>query len=504
MDTSEKSKRIAKNTGAIYVRMMILMLTTLYTSRIVLQQLGVIDFGINNVVAGIVALLAFYTSSLSNASQRYLSIGLGENDTQKTKLYFKQCLSLMVIFSAIILLLAESVGLWLVCTKLSIPCARLGAATWTYHFAILSMICSILQVPFMAEIIANERMKMYAHIGLFEGVARLAIAYLLAIGTDDKLILYGVLSALVSILTLGLYIIYSRMTFAECRISWIWNWQLVKEMLRFISYTMFGCLAWSASNQGINIILNIFFGPAINTARGIALQVCAAIDRFASSLMTASAPQIIKSYAERDIAYMTAIIEKTSKFAFFLSCAIAVPLICETTFILRIWLGTVPDYTVLFTRLLIIDSLINIAFQPLTTAANATGRIKGIQVYGRCITLLALPISYALLSLYHNPMLAIYTVIATDVLYGAYCLANIHQQIGLSITLYLRHSVWPSAVLFGISMGACWIVYAHSGTGGFISFALTTMVGIISCAMVGYLLLTTTERAYIRTLIKKK
>lgn len=228
---------------------------------------------------------------------------------------------------------------------------------------------------------------MYAYIGLFEACGRLVIAFLLAIGNCDKLILFSALSATVSILTLMSYMLYDRISFQECRISWIWQSNLVKEMLRFIGYTMFGCLAWSVSNQGINIVLNIFFGPAINAARAIAIQVSSTTDRFSSSLITAAVPQIIKSYAEKDVNYMTNIIEKASKFAFFLACTIAVPIIWETEYILHIWLGQVPEYTVVFTRLLVVDSLINIFFQPLSTAANATGRIKNIQIYGRLITL---------------------------------------------------------------------------------------------------------------------
>lgn len=266
----------------------------------------------------------------------------------------------MVIFSVVIFILAETVGLWMVYTQLSIPASRLDAAVWAYHFAIISVVCSILQVPFLAAIIANERMKIYAYIGLFEACGRLVIAFLLAIGNCDKLILFSALSATVSILTLMSYMLYDRISFQECRISWIWQSNLVKEMLQFIGYTMFGCLAWSVSNQGINIVLNIFFGPAINAARAIAIQVSSTTDRFSSSLITAAVPQIIKSYAEKDVNYMTNIIEKASKFAFFLACTIAVPIIWETEYILHIWLGQVPEYTVVFTRLLVVDSLINI------------------------------------------------------------------------------------------------------------------------------------------------
>ena len=503
MQHSEKSKRIAKNTGAIYIRMTVIMLATLYTSRIVLQQLGVIDFGIYNVVAGVVALLTFCTSSLANASQRYMSIGLGENDTVKTKLYFQQSLSLMTVFSVFILVMAESIGLWIVSTQLSIPSTRIGAAAWAYQFAVVSAVCSVIQVPFMAEIIVNEKMKMYAHIGLFEAFARLAIAYLLAISSGDKLIVYSALYAGVSICTLAYYIIYDRITFAECRFGWVWCHKLVHEMLRFIGYTVLGSLAWRATYQGTNVILNIFFGPAINTARGIALQVSTVIDRFSSSMMTAAAPQIIKSYAERDIAYMTSVIEKASKFSFFLSCAISMPIIWETRYILHIWLGDVPDYTVIFTRLLVIDSLVNIFFQPLATAANATARIKGIQFYGRLITLSALPVGYLVLYLFHNPILAICVILATDILYWGYCLIDIHHQIQLGIIHYLRHSVCPAFILFASSLTACWTVHTYACNSGFPSLILITLTAATSCIGIGYLLITKTERAYIWALIKR-
>lgn len=502
--TSEKSKRIANNTGAIYIRMIVVMLVTLYTSRVVLQQLGVIDFGINNVVAGIVSLLAFFSSSLSNAAQRYLSIGLGEHNTPKTRLYFRQSFSLMVIFSVAIFVLAETVGLWMVYTQLSIPASRLDAAVWAYHFAVVSVVCSILQVPFLAAIIANERMKMYAYIGLFESFARLVIAFLLAIGNCDKLILFSALSATVSILTLMSYILYDRISFQECRISWIWQSNLVKEMLRFIGYTMFGCLAWSVSNQGMNIVLNIFFGPAINAARAIALQVSATIDRFSSSLITAAAPQIIKSYAEKDINYMTSIIEKVSKFSFFLACTMAVPIIWETEYILHIWLGQVPDYTVVFTRLLVVDSLINIFFQPLSTAANATGRIKNIQIYGRFITLAALPIGYIALSYSANPLLAIFAIIATDLAFCGYCLIDIHKQIDLNIAHYIRHSVCPPLILLVTSMTVCWIMRTYTDLDGFMRFVLTSATSILSCLATALLLLSPSERNYLKSFIHKK
>ena len=245
------------------------------------------------------------------------------------------------------------------------------------------------------------------------------------------------------------YMLYDRISFQECRISWIWQSNLVKEMLQFIGYTMFGCLAWSVSNQGINIVLNIFFGPAINAARAIAIQVSSTTDRFSSSLITAAVPQIIKSYSEKDINYMT-------------------------EYILHIWLGQVPEYTVVFTLLLVVDSLINIFFQPLSTAANATGRIKNIQIYGRLITLAALPIGYIALSYSANPLLAIFAIIVTDL------------------------------ILLVASMAVCWIIRTYTDLSGFMRFVLTSATGIFSCLAIVFLLLSSSERSYLKSFIHKK
>lgn len=502
--TSARSKTIAKNTGALYLRMMVLMVVTLYTSRVVLRQLGIVDFGINNVVAGFVSILAFFTSGLSNAAQRYLSLGIGQGDDSNTSLYFRQSLSLLFVFAAVLVVVAETLGIWLVYTQLSIPPERFGAAVWTYQFAIVSMVCSVLLVAFLSDIIANERMGMYAYIGLFEAFARLAIAYLLSIGSGDKLIFFAFLSAAVSVLTLGFYVVYTRRSFAECRIGWVWNTGLVREMLAFIGSTLFGCMAWSVGNQGMNVILNIFFGPVVNAARGIAVQVSAAIDRFSSSLITASGPQIIKSYAEHNSPYMIGIIEKVSKFSFFLSCTLALPILWQTGFILRVWLGEVPSYAIVFTQLMVADSLINVFAQPLTIAANATGHIRGVQIYGRCITLLSLPVGYGVLALSGDAVQAFYVILAADVLYWGYCLGSVHRLISMGMAHYLRGTIGPSAAYFVATMAVCWGVRQVVGPGGWGSFAVMTTSSVAACIVIGYLMLSSTERKFVTDFIRRR
>lgn len=294
----------------LYVRMLLMMCVTLYTSRVVLEALGVEDYGINNVVAGFVSILGFYTSSLSNAAQRYLSLGLGQNNHEMTVTGFRQCFTLMLVISVLIFFLGETIGLWFVCNKLVIPPERLSAAIWLYQFALISMTCSINQVSFVAVIIAREKMNFYAYLGLLEAFSRLAVAYVLIIARSDLLILFGALTAISSVLSFSLYVWYCRKNFDECVCKMYWNAPLVKEMSSFIGYNLFGCFAWSAGIQGVNILLNLFFGPLVNAARAVAVQISAAVSRFTDSIMTAVKPPIIKSYSSGNVKYMIMLIEK--------------------------------------------------------------------------------------------------------------------------------------------------------------------------------------------------
>ena len=323
--------------------MLLIMGVTLYTSRVVLRVLGVEDFGIYNVVGGVVSIMSFFISSLSNVTQRYMNIGLGKQDLMETGCAFRQSLTLMWLLSVLLLLFGETLGLWFVYNKLVIPPERLGAAVWVYHFSLISILSAINQVPLMGAIVAHERMNIYAYLGLFEACARLFIVYLLeAFGTIDSLILYGLLMAIVSVFVWLIYAIYSVRSFTECKFRFYWNYSLVAEMSKFIGQNLFGCFAWSAGVQGTNILLNIFFGPAVNAARAVSVQVSAVVTRFTENMMTAVKPQIIKSYASGDCEYMVTLIEKSSKYAYFLAALIAIPVMVEIEFILEVWLGEVP------------------------------------------------------------------------------------------------------------------------------------------------------------------
>lgn len=504
MQNSENNKRIAKNTLMLYIRMLVLMLVSLYTSRIVLQALGVEDFGINNVVAGFVSILAFFTSSLSNASQRYLSIGLGKNDIAQATNSFRQSYTLMLIFSGIVLILGETIGLWFVANKLVIPNDRLTAALWVYQFALVSTFCSINQVTLVADIIARERMGIYAYLGIFESVARLFVAFMLQwVETIDTLILFGILTALISLITFAFHAWYCRKHFAEAKFKLRWDRSLVKGMSRFIGANLFGCFSWAAGVQGINIILNLFFGPVVNAARGIAVQVNGAVARFTDNVMTAIKPQIIKSYAAQEHDYMKALVIRSTKYMALLLIVLGVPIIFETPTILRIWLGQIPDYTVEYIRLIICEQFFSVLVGPLWIAANATGDIKKNQVYGRMITLLGLPISAAILLIHPNPIIPMIVLVIANMAYWIYCLYDIHTQINLNIKSYLLKAVIPTLITAVCMSLACFTVLSIYTASSIFRFLIVGVISTLTGGILSFALADSAERIIIYRFLKK-
>ena len=504
MSNVGKSKLIVKNTAFLYFRMLLVMLVSLYTSRVVLQTLGVTDFGIYNVVGGIVLILASFISSLSNATQRYMSIGLGKNDLKETEYAFRQSMTLMLVLSFLLFVVGETAGLWFVYNELTIPIERMDAAVWVYHFSLLSMIAGVNQVSFMGLVVTYERMNLYAYLGIFEAFARLFIVYILMWNESvDSLILYGGLTALISVVTLVLYMIYCSRKFSVCKLRLYWDAVLVKGMLRFVSYNLFGCLSWSAGVTGVNILLNIFFGPVVNAARAISMQVSSIITRFTESLITAIKPQIIKSYAANDKGYMISLIEKSSKYTFFLAAVLAIPIMFEVEFLLELWLGEVPEYTVIFTRLVLVASMIEVFFPLLWVAANATGDIKRSQVYGRSFTLAILPVSYIILKMDADPIIPFVITILSNICYWAYSFYDIHLQIQLSLNSYMRGVVKP-AFFFSLGltcMGS--VVVFFSPDDSFYRLLIMALVTLVVAPCLVYVLLVKDEREMVKTYINK-
>lgn len=351
---------------------------------------------------------------------------------------------------------------------------------------------------------AHEKMNMYAYLGLFEAFARLLIAYLLKVSaTFDSLILYGMLTALVSVITWLFYAVYCVRSFSECKLRFYWDLSLVKDMSRFIGQNLFGCFAWSAGVQGTNILLNLFFGPTVNAARAVSVQVSAVVTRFTENIMTAVKPQIIKSYASGDREYMIVLIKKSSKYAYFLAALFAIPVIIEIEFILEVWLGQVPEHTVAFTRLVLCESLIGVFIPPLWIAANATGRIKNNQVYGRMFTLAILPISYLLLKVQQDPMIPFFVAVVANIGYWLYCLFDIHRQLKLDVVRYMLEVVKPAIFLsvFLLFVGFVLVYYIQEDS--FYRFLIVLASMLLVGTGVIYGLLSEGEREFVSSIFRK-
>ena len=416
LDSSNNNKRIAKNTLLLYFRMFFIMAVTLFTSRVVLSALGVEDYGIYNVVGGIVAMMGVLNGAMSVSTQRYLTFELGRGDMVRLKQVFSLCLTIFFLLSIIVVVLAETIGLWFLNTQLVIPPERMTAANWIYQFSILSCISSLITMPYNAAIIAHERMNVYAYVGIIEVVLKLLIVYLIMILPADKLISYGFLFMVSHFIVTGIYIGYCWRKFKETQYKWYWEIPLFKELVSYSGWNLFGSLSGIVKGQGLNILLNMFFNPAVNAARGIAFQINAAITQFFTNFYTAVRPQITKYYAQGNMEEMHKLIFRSSKLSFYLIMLISLPIIIEAPYIVNLWLGQLPEYVVPFTRLIIAISAVDCMATPLMTAAHATGNIRLYQSSVGTMTILNVPISYIFLKLGYSPLVVFYISLAIAVI----------------------------------------------------------------------------------------
>ena len=414
-DSSSNNKRIAKNTLFLYGRMVITMLVSLFTSRVILRTLGVEDFGIYNLVGGVAAMFQFLNGTLADATQRYITVEIGKGDNGNVNKIFSTCLLLHVILGVLIILIAEPIGLWLIHNKLIIPVERLNAAIWVFHFSIVSLFVLIISVPYNALIIAHEKMKAFAMISIIEAVGKLLITYALLIGHADRLILYGILMLSMQTVIRCLYTTYCKRNFAETKYHFCWDKRLVKEMTGFASWTIIGNLAFVCITQGISVLLGMFFMPVVNAARGIAVQVQSAVSTFVKNFQTAINPQITKSYASGKISEMHSLVFRSSKYSFYLVMIPLIPIFLETDLILTVWLKDVPQYTAVFVRLIILVTWVNSLANPLSVSMKATGKIREYELYSASIKLLVIPVAYLLLLRGSSPVIVFFVYLFFEI-----------------------------------------------------------------------------------------
>lgn len=459
-DQSANNKRIAKNTLLLYFRMLFTMGVSLYTSRIVLHVLGVDDYGIYNVVGGVVMMFAFLSSSMGAASSRYITFGLGRGDLFHLKKVFSSIVSIHFCLAILVLLLSETVGLWFLLHKMQIPPDRVNAAVWVYQFSVLTLLTSIMSIPYNAVIIAHERMKAFAFISILDVLLKLLGVYLLVFVAMDKLKLYAGLLFFIQLVDQSIYWFYCRRHFEESRFRFIWDKPLFREIFVFAGWTMNGNLAVVGYTQGLNILLNLFFGPAVNAARGIAVQVQGVILRFCDNFQTALNPQLTKSYAQGELSYMHQLLVTSSKYSFFLLIFLSMPVMFQTEQILNWWLGIVPPYTVIFLRLVLLTSMLSALADPVIVSVHATGRLKKFQLIEGTMLLSIVPIAYLLLKFAHVPPESVFVVHLIVEIFTQFARVRIVlPMIGMKRSVYVKKVIYPILKVSLISIIVPLLVY---------------------------------------------
>lgn len=498
--TTENNKRIAKNTLLLYIRMLFLMIISLYTSRVILQTLGIEDFGIYNVVGGVISMLGFLTSSLGGASSRYITYDLGKGNMAVMKKTFGNILLIHLLLAGFIILIGETLGLWFITTQLQIPEERIEAAFWVYQFSIFSSVFAIISVPYNACIIAHEKMSAFAYISIIDAILKLGIAYILVIIPYDKLIIYSILYFGIQLFDRIVYGIYCRKHFEETRSNPNFDKKQFKEIFAFAGWTMNGNLAVIGYTQGLNILLNMFFGPVVNAARGIAVQVQNVARQFCGNFQMALNPQLTKSYAVGDYSRMQELLKVSSKFSFFLILLISLPIIIEAPFLLQWWLKTVPEHTVSFLRLVLCSSFIVTLSNPIITSVYATGKVKKYQLLEGSTLLTIIPISYLLLKLFHIPPETVFFVhIIIEIITQFIRVRIVLPLISMSLREYFLDVIWPI-----IKVGVCApiipiLLLRSCNNDGFLScITISTLTFVYTLGVVYFLGCNINEQALIK------
>jgi O-antigen/teichoic acid export membrane protein len=506
--SSINKNRIAKNTALLYFRMLLTMLITLYTTRVVLQVLGAEDYGTYGAVAAVVLMFGFLSGTMATAAQRFFAMELGVENHTKLKQIFSINVLIFIGLAFIIFILAETAGLWFLKVKMDIPLHRVSAAAWVYQFAIFSFMVRIMTTPYLAIITAREQMQAYAYLSILEVIFKLGIVFLLIyFPSVDKLKLYAVLLFFVEILISVSYILYSTCQFSECKVKYYWNKTLFREVFSFAGWNVIGALAMVIRSQGINLLLNTFFGVFVNAARNIALQIYSALNLFAFNFFTAVRPQILKSYSsdpEDKSGEMMKLVFQSSKFCYYLLLVLSIPILIETESILAVWLPVVPEFTLIFTRLIVINAIIETLANPFLASIQATGRIKMYQIVTGTIILLNLPISYFFLHFGAPPQTTMYIVVIITLIAHFSRIYFMNKLLRMNVLNYFKQVMLPISAVTVMAF-VMPVIYYFSFSASFlrlVGVCATTLVA--SSIIIYYIGLTKSERNTLKTFIFSK
>lgn len=449
----ENNKRIAKNTIYLYLRMLALMLVGLYSSRVIIQVLGVEDYGINNVVGGFVVMLTFFNNLLSQGSSRFITFYLGKGNEEQLKKVFSACVTIHLVMGLLILLCGETVGLWFVNTQLNLDPERMNAANWVYQFALFSTFLNVAQTPYSAAVISHEKMSVFAWMTIFDVTVKLLVVFLLPIVPFDRLIALAIFNFAVNLIIVIIYRQYCYRKFAECTFHLGYDKQLYKDMFVYTGWNTFGATAFMAKDQGINVLLNIFYGTVVNAARGIAMTISGIVNQFISNFQRSATPQIIKYYSSGDTSQMNKLICDTSKYTTYIFMIIAIPVFIEAETLLQLWLDMVPEYTVWFVRLTIIQTMIASIDSPIGQGIHAYGKMKLPNLTSALIYLSILPISWLAMHMGASPIVAYWVTVLVYPFAMACDLWILNKYSGFDVLHFLRDVV-SRCLLFCLAIGA--------------------------------------------------
>lgn len=497
MSQSANNKRIAKNTLLLYVRMLFAMLVSLYTSRVILQTLGVEDYGVYNVVGGVISMFTFLNGAMSSATSRYITFEIGKGNMEQLKKVFSTALQIHAVIALLIVILGETVGLWFLMNELVIPDGRMEAAMWVYQCSIVTAVVTIMSVPYNADIIAHEKMSAFAYISVLEILLKLAIVYLLVVLPFDKLKVYAVLVLMVGLLIRYIYTRYCHKHFEESHYIHRIDKPLLREMSSFAGWSFWGNLAGILYSQGLNMMLNIFFGPVVNAARGIATQIQHVVTQFVTNFQMALNPQITKTYASGELDKMHSLMFRSARFSFMLLFFLSLPIMLETNYILTLWLGIVPENTVIFARIIIAISLIYTIANPCVIANQATGKVKVYQAVVGGLLLLILPISYIVLKMgapAYSVFIVHFCVESVAQFARMYMLRN---MIDLPLLSYVKNIYLPIMGVVLLSVVLPMLVYNNMQE-GIIRLLAVVMTCVVSVAMTSLFIgMTRNERTFL-------
>lgn len=498
----DPNKQLAKNTFFLYIRMFLMLFLSLYTSRVVLSTLGVEDYGLYNVVGGILGMFSMVTESLTSGASRFITYAIGKNDEYTKQSTFSGVCAIQICLAVVVVVLAESIGLWYICQKLVVPEGREMAALGVYQFSIVACVISLFTTPFKAEIIAHEKMSAFAYLSILDAALKLFIVYAITLTEYDKLVFYAFLLLLVQLIDNFLYAAYCKKRFSEVKGSIRINRKLTKELLKYSGWTMTGAVTTTMNNHGLNLLLNAFFGPTVNAARGLANSVQSAILNFCTNFQTALTPQIVKSVAKEDFSRVHELIIVGTRISFFLILLISMPALINIEYILSLWLSIVPAHTSNFVRLVLAISIVHCALaNPLIFAINAVGDMKKFQIVEGAILIMILPLSYIALKV---------SMLEPEIVFIVYFIIEFIAEIARTYIvlpkIHMRYSDYLSMCIFPITLSTIFAIigglflHSHCYSQTFLSFLTTSLCSIVLVCLSTYI--TCKERE--KTLLKQK